>query len=109
MQKQEKIKVAQELVSIGKSNFGMGVLSGSSASVKELAHKINPSDLRHAGYPNFNHRVYGERHLYPIRSESDFKEVIELHSLIKVSILHIHLGASALQWAVCQRGRWNIP
>jgi hypothetical protein len=68
------IMVVQEFLCIGKSRFAMGVLSGSSARVKELIHKeINDSRLDK--YPNLNHTVYSERHLMPVRDKQELQKV----------------------------------
>jgi hypothetical protein len=69
------IQAVAELVSIGKSPFCMGVISGSSAHAKDLAHKTDPNDQRHKAYPNLNAKVYIDMRLEPLRSIEEIKEV----------------------------------
>ena len=59
------IWIAQELLSLGKSNFAFCFISGSSSNFKALAHKEDPSDERHQGFPNMNNTVYVEYELRP--------------------------------------------
>jgi hypothetical protein len=72
------VPIAKEILSLGKSNVGFGIISGSSSALKSLAHKEDETDTRHDGFPNLNHTVYVEYRLNPIRSSILLEAVLKL-------------------------------
>lgn len=74
----QSVTIVKEFLSLGKSNFAQGIISGSAANVKSLVHKTNSSDSRRAKYPNLNHSVYTERRIEPLRSVDQFKHCFDI-------------------------------
>jgi hypothetical protein len=72
--------IVKELLCIGKSHYAMGIISGSSAHVKNLVHREGEQQEHLRGYPNLNHSVYTERHLPPVRKREELLDVIQLYS-----------------------------
>jgi hypothetical protein len=77
----DAIKIAKEILSLGKSSTGFGVISGSSAAFRAFAYKLDPNDTRHDGYPNLNHTVYVEMRLMPIRDYAQLESVVRINGL----------------------------
>ena len=75
----DAIKIAKEILSLGKSSTGFGVISGSSAALRALAYKLDPTDTRHDGYPNLNHTVYVEMRLMPTRDYAQLESVLRIN------------------------------
>ena len=67
------INIMREFLSLGKSGYGMGIISGSTHSIKTLIHKTDRNDIRHYSFPNMNYTVYRERIFYPARTEADIR------------------------------------
>jgi hypothetical protein len=75
----DAIKIAKEILSLGKSSTGFGVISGSSAALRALAYKLDPTDTPHDGYPNLNHTVYVEMRLMPTRDYAQLESVLRIN------------------------------
>jgi hypothetical protein len=76
------IPIAKEFLCLGKSRFSMGIISGSTVSVKPLVHKEDSNDPRHTIFPNLNHSVYSERMLKPLRNQVDVDQVLAVKKKI---------------------------
>ena len=81
----ESIGIAQEILSLGKSTTGFGVISGSSAALRALVYKLDPLDDRHKGFPNLNHTVYVETRLMPVRDPSQLEKVLRINGQVNLT------------------------
>lgn len=87
----EGIPIAKEFLSLGKSAFAMGIISGSSAHVKSLAYKIDREDPRHNNFPDLNYSVYSERRLSPSRTKEKLERILETKGIDASSIDRVKL------------------
>lgn len=70
----EKAKqILHDLYLVGKSYGAVAIISGSSSNVRDLAFQRNGLGK---GYQNFNHTVFQERRLEPLRTQQDFKDFL---------------------------------
>eukprot|EP01039_Chlorochromonas_danica_P007592 gene7592-8392_t len=76
--RQTSIRIAREILSLGKSTLGFGIISGSSAGLKSLAFKEDPDDAKHNGFPNLNCTVYVEYRFSPVREKLQLEEILRL-------------------------------
>lgn len=76
--RQESIRIAREILSLGKSTLGFGVISGSSAGLKSLAFKEDAIDAKHYGFPILNCTVYEEYRFSPVREKRQLEEILRL-------------------------------
>eukprot|EP00761_Pharyngomonas_kirbyi_P010962 gb/GECH01010986.1/.p1 GENE.gb/GECH01010986.1/~~gb/GECH01010986.1/.p1 ORF type:complete len:649 (+),score=93.34 gb/GECH01010986.1/:1-1947(+) len=69
-------KCVRQLLCIGRKEFTLGVISGSTVKIKELAFDKS----RPAGFPNLNNSVYRFFELKPSRTREDLKKLLRINS-----------------------------
>ena len=68
------IKVNRELLAVGKSVLSLGIISGSSAATKALAHQdsnFNSDKYDHGGFSDLNYECYKEVVISPMRNREE--------------------------------------
>ena len=72
---QHRDAVIGQFLTLAKSQYGQGVISGSTADVKLLVHKKDSNDTRHSNFANLNNSVYRDYKLTPARTKEKLRDV----------------------------------
>lgn len=74
----KSIRIARQILNLGKSTLGFGIISGSSAWLRSLAFKEDANNAKHLGFPDLNCSVFVEYRLQPVRDKVQLEGVLRL-------------------------------
>jgi energy-coupling factor transporter ATP-binding protein EcfA2 len=76
MRQESSVRIASEILSLGKSTLGLGIISGSSACLTSLAFKEGPN--KYSDFPNMNCTVFVHHRWPPVREQESSGGYIEI-------------------------------